>query len=65
MSKFKLSIALLIAISPGLFGCTMAEPRFDQNYSAYGGVIQRSDDSVERVNSVLDVPAKDIESAAN
>ena len=43
----------------------MAEPRFDQNYSAYGGVIQRSDDSVERVNSVLDVPAKDIESAAN
>ena len=39
-----------------LCGCKMAEPTFDETYSTYGGVIQRPDTTVERVNSVLDIP---------
>jgi hypothetical protein len=48
-----------------LCGCKMAEPTFDDNYSAYGGVIQRSDTTVERVNSVLDIPESAPEVGAN
>ena len=39
-------------------GCKMAEPVNDEAYSAYGGVIQRPDTTVERVNSVLENTAK-------
>ena len=39
-----------------LCGCKMVEPTFDETYSTYGGVIQRPDTTVERVNSVLDIP---------
>ena len=56
MRNFKLSIAVLITMTVVLCGCKMAEPTFDDNYSTYGGVIQRSDTTVERVNSVLDIP---------
>ena len=46
-----------------LCGCKMAEPNFDETYSTYGGVIQRPDTTIERVNSVLDIPesAPDLE----
>ena len=56
MRILKLSIAVLISSTATLCGCKMAEPNFDETYSTYGGVIQRPDTSVERVNSVLDVP---------
>ena len=56
MRILKLSIAVLISSTATLCGCKMAEPNFDETYSTYGGVIQRSDTSVERVNSVLDIP---------
>tara|TARA_Y100001934_G_scaffold152055_1_gene182360 strand:+ start:9595 stop:9792 length:198 start_codon:yes stop_codon:yes gene_type:complete len=56
MRNLKLSIAVLITIIAALCGCKMAEPSFDETYSTYGGVIQRPDSTVERVNSVLDIP---------
>lgn len=51
------NIIILCAVLVGLLnsaGCKMAEPINDEAYSAYGGVIQRSDTTVERVNSVLE-----------
>ena len=65
MRNFKLSIAVLITMTGVRCGCKMAEPTFDDNYSAYGGVIQRSDTTVERVNSVLDIPESAPEVGAN
>lgn len=65
MKRIKLSVAAIITLSAFLCGCKMAEPNFDENYSAYGGVIQRPDTTVERVNSVLDVPTATPESATN
>ena len=65
MRNFKLSIAVLITMPVVLCGCKMAEPKADDNYSAYGGVIQRSDTAVERVNSVLDIPESAPEVGAN
>ena len=65
MRILKLSIAVLMTSTAALCGCKMAEPTFDDNYSAYGGVIQRSDTTVERVNSVLDIPESAPEVGAN
>tara|TARA_B100000686_G_C16491410_1_gene812298 strand:- start:551 stop:802 length:252 start_codon:yes stop_codon:yes gene_type:complete len=63
MRNVKLVFAVLIMMHVVLCGCKMAEPNFDETYSTYGGVIQRPDTTIERVNSVLDIPesAPDLE----